>query len=89
MALTIYRRHRKTCPYYRRARKARNTHACKAQCPIWVQGTLAGESIRRSLDLTYWEAPRPSSADGKSRAGSAPSLGLTRRHASRRSSRLP
>ena len=56
MALTIYRRHGKKCPYYRKSRYARNNHACKAQCAIWVQGTLGGESIRRSLDLTRWEA---------------------------------
>lgn len=46
--LTIYRRHRAGCKF--RARRA------KCFCPIWVQGILRGEKIRRSLDLTSWEA---------------------------------
>jgi len=47
--LTIYRRHLKECPHTtRRYRRCR--------CPIHVEGTLAGESIRRALDLTSWEA---------------------------------
>ena len=28
----------------------------KCSCPIWVQGVLRGESVRKSLDLTNWEA---------------------------------
>lgn len=47
--LTIYRRHLKACPY--RSRKHRR---CK--CPIWVAGTLGGEPVKKSLDLTAWEA---------------------------------
>jgi integrase/recombinase XerD len=47
--LTIYRRHSKTCPH-----KARSYRRCK--CNLWVQGTLSGEKIRQSLDLTSWEA---------------------------------
>jgi hypothetical protein len=54
--LTIYRRHGKKCPYYRKARDARNNRACQSRCSIWVQGSLGGEYIRRALDLTYWEA---------------------------------
>lgn len=46
--LTIYRRHRAGCKY--KARRA------KCFCPIWAQGILNGEKIRRSLDLTSWEA---------------------------------
>jgi integrase len=46
--LTIYRRHRSKCKST--ARKA------KCFCPIWVQGILRGESIRKALDLTNWEA---------------------------------
>src|SRR5579871_3896459 len=49
--LTVYRRHLDECPH--RA-KGRRWNRCS--CPIWVQGTLGGESIRRSLDLTSWEA---------------------------------
>jgi len=46
--LTIYRRHRDKCKF--KGRRA------KCFCPIWVQGTLEGEKIRQSLDLTNWEA---------------------------------
>jgi hypothetical protein len=46
--LTLYRRHRSTCKS--KARRA------KCFCPIWVQGILRGEKIRKSLDLTNWEA---------------------------------
>lgn len=46
--LTLYRRHRSTCKS-----KARRS---KCFCPIWVQGILRGETIRKSLDLTNWEA---------------------------------
>lgn len=47
--LTIYRRHGSACPH--RSRRYR-----RCGCPIWVQGTLAGDVVRRSLDLTSWEA---------------------------------
>ncbi len=47
--LAIYRRHQPPCRY--RSRRVRN---CK--CPIWVQGSLRGEYVRRSLDLRSWEA---------------------------------
>ena len=46
--LTLYRRHRANCKST--ARRA------KCSCPIWAQGVLHGESVRRSLDLTNWEA---------------------------------
>jgi integrase len=46
--LSPYRRHRAKCKM--KGRKA------KCFCPIWVQGKLEGETIRRSLDLTNWEA---------------------------------
>jgi integrase len=47
--LTIYRRHTKECPHTtRRYRRCR--------CPIHVEGSLGGESIRRALDLTSWDA---------------------------------
>src|SRR5690606_36386726 len=37
------------CPY-----STRRYHNCK--CPIWVQGSLRGEYIRRALDLRSWSA---------------------------------
>jgi integrase/recombinase XerD len=47
--LTIYRRHRSTCPHHSRKYK-------KCSCPIWVQGLLDGSPVRYSLDMTSWEA---------------------------------
>jgi len=54
--LTIYRRHLPDCTFFGKKRHAKGANACAARCPIWVQGTLRGESIRRSLDLRSWEA---------------------------------
>lgn len=51
MPLTIYRRHTASCPHQQ---KGRRWHRC--HCPIWAQGSLAGEYVRRSLDLTVWGA---------------------------------
>jgi site-specific recombinase XerD len=47
--LALYRRHTGKC-----GQKSRRYRRCS--CPIWVQGTLGGEEIRKSLDLTSWEA---------------------------------
>ena len=47
--LTIYRRHTKECPH-----STRRYRRCR--CPIHVEGSLGGESIRKALDLTSWEA---------------------------------
>jgi len=47
--LQLYRRHRPPCRH--RSRRFRN---CK--CPIWVQGSLGREYVRRSLDLRSWDA---------------------------------
>jgi hypothetical protein len=43
-------------PIYGKPRNARNSRHCKRQCSIWVQGSLGGEYVRRSLDLTNWQA---------------------------------
>src|SRR5664279_2860468 len=57
--LTIYRRHLssgfgpkkdKPCPHLSKGRQYR-----RCSCPIWVQGTVAGDTVRKSLDLTNWE----------------------------------
>jgi len=45
--LTIFRRHLKSCPHTSRSR---------CRCPLHVEGTLAGEPIRKALDLSSWEA---------------------------------
>src|SRR5438874_2268769 len=47
--LTIFRRHLKTCP-----NTSRKDRRCR--CPLHVEGTLAGEPVRKALDLTSWEA---------------------------------
>jgi hypothetical protein len=66
--LTIYRRHNKSYPH-----KSRQYRRC--QCSVWVQGTLRGEAIRESLDLTSWEAAtnvvREWEAKGRLRSDSA------------------
>jgi integrase/recombinase XerD len=51
MPLTIYRRHSPACPH---TSKGRRWHRCN--CPIWVQGSLGGEYVRESLNLTVWGA---------------------------------
>ena len=48
--LTIYRRHRKDCDHRSDGRKYR-----RCRCPIWVDGFLAGQEIRKSLDLADWQ----------------------------------
>jgi integrase/recombinase XerD len=47
--LTIFRRHLTTCPH-----TSRKDRRCR--CPLHVEGTLAGEPIRKALDLTSWDA---------------------------------
>ena len=48
--LTTYRRHLKVCKHRSKGRSYR-----RCRCPIWAQGTLGGESIRRSTGLQNWE----------------------------------
>ena len=47
--LTHYRRHLKTCPNTLRSQR-------RCHCPIWVQGTIGGVKVRRSMDLVSWQA---------------------------------
>jgi integrase/recombinase XerD len=46
--LNLWRRHLKSCPHRVRTYK-------KCGCPIWVQGTLHGKWLKKSLDLRNWE----------------------------------
>lgn len=46
--LMIYRRHGPSCPH-----KERRWRRCL--CPIWVEGSLGGASIRRSMGTRDWE----------------------------------
>jgi len=52
--LAIYRRHSPGCQFYGRPRHDSRSQKC--HCPIWVQGSLGREYLRRSLDLTSWQA---------------------------------
>ena len=47
--LNLYRRHLGSCRFT--SRRYRNCN-----CPIWVQGSLRREYIRRALDLNSWSA---------------------------------
>lgn len=47
--LTIFRRHLKSCPHASRSYR-------RCQCPIHIESSLAGETIRRALNLTSWTA---------------------------------
>jgi integrase/recombinase XerD len=47
--LNLYRRHQPPCRYA--SRRYRNCN-----CPVWVQGSLRGEYIRRGLNLRSWSA---------------------------------
>ena len=49
MPLTIYRRHSRECPH---SEKGRRWTRCS--CPIWVQGSVGGECVRESLNMTVW-----------------------------------
>ena len=48
--LTIYRRHRKGCEHRREGRKYR-----RCRCPIWVDGFLGTQDIRKSLETADWQ----------------------------------
>ena len=52
--LTIYRRHTPDCQHVGKPRHTARTRNCK--CPIWVQGSLGGDYVRESLNLTSWQA---------------------------------
>jgi hypothetical protein len=47
--LTVFRSHVRSCGH-----TSRSYRRCK--CPIHLEGSLAGEKIRKALDLTSWEA---------------------------------
>jgi integrase/recombinase XerD len=48
--LTIYRRHKKYCEHRSEGRKYR-----RCRCPIWVDGFLGTNEIRKSLDTADWQ----------------------------------
>jgi site-specific recombinase XerD len=51
--LTLFRRHYPPCKHAGH-KQPRRYRTC--QCPIWVQGSLRGEYIKKALDLRSWEA---------------------------------
>jgi integrase len=48
--LTLYRRHKKTCPHTDRYLK-QDAH----RCPVWVEGNVDGVYRRHSLKVSSWE----------------------------------
>jgi len=48
--LIIFRRHRKGCSHRNEGRKYR-----RCQCPIWADGSLGAQEIRKSLGLRDWQ----------------------------------
>jgi hypothetical protein len=46
--LCTYRRHRADCGFA-------SPHYCRCTCPIYVEGTLGTESIRKSRNQTSWK----------------------------------
>ena len=54
--LTVYRRHLRECEFFGKPRNQRGSRNCRMRCPLWVQGSLGGEYVRKALDLTAWEA---------------------------------
>ena len=50
-ALALYRRHLSGC-----AHLAKGNQWTRCQCPIWVQGSIGGETIRRSMNTANWTA---------------------------------
>ena len=54
--LTVYRRHLRECDFFGKPRNQRGSRNCRMRCPLWVQGSLGGEYIRKALNLSAWEA---------------------------------
>jgi integrase len=47
--LTVYRRHRATCPNHH------DRYARRDRCPCWAEGTVEGKYVRRTLKTRSWE----------------------------------
>jgi hypothetical protein len=50
-SLALYRRHLSSCKHI-----DKGNSWTRCQCPIWVQGSIGGETIRRSLNTANWTA---------------------------------
>jgi integrase/recombinase XerD len=64
--LTTYRRHLKTCKHRSEGRKHRH-----CRCPIWADGFIAGQEIRKTLRTRDWEKAQSMIRDWESE-GTAP-----------------
>lgn len=64
--LTTYRRHVKTCKHRSEGRKHRH-----CRCPIWADGFIAGQEIRKTLRTRDWEKAQSMIRDWESE-GTAP-----------------
>jgi integrase/recombinase XerD len=56
--LTIYRRHRKDCEHRsggKAPREEQGRRYRRCRCPIWVDGSLRGREIRKTLGTRDWE----------------------------------
>ncbi len=51
--LNLWRRHLRSCPHSKK-KEPRRWKTC--QCPIWVQGNLRGEWMKKALTVRSWEA---------------------------------
>jgi integrase/recombinase XerD len=60
--LTIYRRHKKECEHRSEGRKYR-----RYRCPIWVDGFLGSQEIRKSLDTADWQKAQDAIRDWESK----------------------
>jgi hypothetical protein len=50
-SLTLWRWHARSCPHRHKGRRW-----TRCQCGIWVQGSLGGEWVKRSLNTRDWRA---------------------------------
>ena len=48
--LTLYRRHKPTCPQFAEGRKSHN----RCKCKIWADGVLGGQEVRRAMGTRDW-----------------------------------
>lgn len=51
--LHLYRRHLKSCKFFAGSSNG-NRREVHCRCPIWVDGTLQGRRVNKSLDLRNW-----------------------------------
>lgn len=64
--LTIYRRHLGRCS------KRKRVASCS--CPVWVQGTLHGQKMRKSLGIRNWESAQKMVREWESRLSGSTSV---------------